>query len=88
MFESIAKQLGLFFLKRGIMLFQQFLSERDSQRITPLKGYQLFARDESIRDEREKKGRDDLILVSKEEGVSIGEKGKNRRGNKRETRLT
>lgn len=72
MFESIAK-LGLFFLKRGIMLFQQFLSrERDSQRITPLKGYQLFARDESIRDEREKKGRDDLILVSKEEGVSIG----------------
>lgn len=87
MFESIAK-LGLFFLKRGIMLFQQFLSERDSQRITPLKGYQLFARDESIRDEREKKGRDDLILVSKEEGVSIGEKGKNRRGNKRETRLT
>lgn len=62
----------VFFLKRGIMLFQQFLSERDSQRITPLKGYQLFARDESIRDEREKKGRDDLILVSKEEGVSIG----------------
>lgn len=61
----------VFFLKRGIMLFQQFLSERDSQRIT-LKGYQLFARDESIRDEREKKGRDDLILVSKEEGVSIG----------------